>query len=309
MGSDMKNAVYVHKEYCLEELRSMLKNAILAFDTNALLGLYNYSPKILHDIKGLLTQDTVKERLFVPYHTAEEFYKNKEKVIQKAESIYSSKLGGITSAINSLEQDINKSHFLSDWVKMSKVTLQQAVEAIRNTYEQQKVNFEEVSEIIEDIFYDGCVGAELENHEYYENEFEKRLKYDIPPGITDGQKKQNKAGDFIIWSELLAKAKQTGKDIIFVTNEKKFDWWEKIENKRRPNKQLLIEFNKKTGQRCYFFNMDMFIKFLARELGYTLEYDVDMPLESNEHDMFLPEPTIEEDKTVAEEKNSEEQAG
>ena len=305
----MKNAVYVHKEYCLEELRSMFQNAILAFDTNALLGLYNYSPKILRDIKGLLTQEGVKNRLFVPYHTAEEFYKNQEKIILKAESTYSSKLGAITSAINSLGQDINKSHFLSDWISTAKITFQKVVEAMRDAYKKQEVNFDEVSQIIEDIFYDGCVGQELENFEYYEDEFEKRLKYDIPPGITDSQKKQNKSGDFIIWSELLAKAKQDNKDVIFVTNEKKFDWWEKSDSKRRPNKQLLIEFNKKTKKRCYFFNMDTFIKLLARELGYALEYDVDMPIDNNEYDMILPEMQTAVDKTVAEEKNSEDQAG
>ncbi len=308
MGNNMKNAVYVHQEYDIEEIKRMLKHAVLAFDTNALLGLYSYSPKILQDIKGLLTKDTIKNRLFVPYHTAEEFYKNKDKVIQRAQSIYSSKLGGVTSTINALQQDINKTHFLSDWVITAKTALQKAVEAMREAYKAQEVDFDKISETIEEIFYDDCVGRELENSEFYENEFEKRLKYDIPPGITDSQKKQNKSGDFIIWSELLAKAKADKTDIIFVTNEKKFDWWDKS-GKGRPNKQLLVEFNKKTDRRFYFFNMDSFIRLLAREHGYKLEYDVDIPFENNEYDTVLPEEQVIEDKTVAEEKISNEQAG
>lgn len=308
MGCNMKNAVYVHQDYDIEELKRMLKHAVLAFDTNALLGLYSYSPKILQDIKGLLTKDTVKNRLFVPYHTAEEFYKNKDRVIQRVQSIYSSKLGGVTSAINALQQDINKTHFLSDWVVAAKTKLQKAVETMRETYKAQEVDFDKTSETIEEIFYDGCVGHELENSEFYENEFEKRLKYDIPPGITDSQKKQNKSGDFIIWSELLGKAKVEKTDIIFVTNEKKFDWWDKCD-KDRPNKQLLVEFNKKTGQRCYFFNMDSFIRSLAEEQGYALEYDVAIPIENTEYDTMLPEEQVIEDKTVAEEKNFGDQAG
>ncbi len=308
MGCSMKNAVYVHKDYRLPELKRMFKNAVIAFDTNAILGLYNYSSDVLEDIFGLLTHPDVKDRLFVPYQTAEEFYKNREKVIQKAKKLYTTKLGAITSAINALHQDINKSHFLGDWIKTAQSTLQSSVEALRNTYDANPVDFDAVSEMIENIFDDACVGPELLDKEMYESMFENRVKYNTPPGITDVNKQNNKSGDFIIWSELMAKAKSDAVDIIFITNEKKYDWWEKS-IKIRPNNKLLIEFNKKTGQRCFFFHMDAFINLLARELGYKMKDNIRMPLEYNEYDTVFAEEPVVADSTVAEEKCNDDQAG
>lgn len=303
----MINAVYVHKEYCIEELRNMFRNAVLAFDTNVLLGLYQYSPKALADIKGLLTLEGVKPRLFIPYHTAEEYYKHKDRIIKKAETTYLDKIGRVTTAINSLEQDVSKSHFLYDWIIAAKTTLNNNITALQDEYTRLGINMNSVSDIIEEIFSDEAVGPELHDKELYEELYERRAKYDIPPGITDRQKKQNQSGDFIIWSELLQKAKTDHTDIIFITNEKKFDWWD-ANSKGRPNPKLLIEFNKKTGQRCYFFNMDKFINFLARNLDYRLDH-IEMPTEDNEQDLIMrPTETIE-DNTVAQQVLSINQAG
>ncbi len=299
----MKNAVYVHKDYTKLELVEMTKNAVIAFDTNVLLDFYSYSSKTLDDIERILTKDGVKNRLFVPYHVAQEFFKNENSVIKKSENKYTSKIGAITAAVSSLVYGITQSHFLHDWVVLSKEKLEKVVEDIQADYAKMAFKGSDISERIERIFTDETVGIELCDIESYEDKFERRLKYDLPPGTTDRQKEQNKSGDYLIWCELLLKAETDKTDIIFITNERKFDWWEPCDDgmlpiKMIPSRHLLIEFNKKTKQRCYFYNMSQFIKYLAINLGEKIG-DIEIRSAEDESEQVIIDNAVAHEENVA----------
>lgn len=47
----------------------------------------------------------------------------------------------------------------------------------------------------------------------------------IPPGYCDHKKDDNEFGDLIVWKELLQESKLTKKPIIFITRDKKADWF------------------------------------------------------------------------------------
>ncbi len=302
----MKNAVYIHKKYDIEELKQMTLNAIIAFDTSALLDLFNYSQKTLREIENLLTQKNIHNRLFIPYHVAEEYYAKQESVMKKSAQKCEEKLGLIVNALNSLSSDIGKSHFLYTWIANSKELIENTIAKLKSTYKELGINFINTAEIIERVFADDSVGKELLEPERFEEEFERRQKYNMPPGSTDKQKERNKSGDYIIWCELIKKAQECKSDIIFITNEKKFDWWEYCDkNKRHPNSKLLIEFNKKTGQRCYFFNFIQFITYLSRNINYKLPV-IDMSSEVMEQEIKAKEQQIQ-DETIAEASNSSQQ--
>ena len=64
-----------------------------------------------------------------------------------------------------------------------------------------------------------------ETYEQLENEGKERYKNNIPPGYKDSIKKENKYGDYIIWKEIIQFSKEHKKNIIFVTDDKKEDWW------------------------------------------------------------------------------------
>lgn len=87
-----------------------------------------------------------------------------------------------------------------------------------------------------------------------EKQAEERFKNAIPPGYKDYNKKtgnkfydgvviQNKYGDLILWKQLLDFAKIENTSIIFLTDERKEDWWYDIKGKIiGPKVELLNEF-------------------------------------------------------------------
>ena len=58
-----------------------------------------------------------------------------------------------------------------------------------------------------------------------------------------------KYGDFIIWKQLIEHAIDTKKNVIFVTDDEKEDWWEEFNGKTiGPRPELSKEFREKTSK-------------------------------------------------------------
>lgn len=77
-----------------------------------------------------------------------------------------------------------------------------------------------------------------------------------------------KYSDLILWKEILRFAKLKNKDVIFVTDDVKRDWWErKPDNERVFHQKLMSEFNR-TGQRLKGVTSTEFYSSVA--LGYQI---------------------------------------
>ena len=64
-------------------------------------------------------------------------------------------------------------------------------------------------------------------------EGEYRYKSQTPPGYKDAKKDGvSKYGDLIVWAETYEYAVLNNKNIIFVTDDVKEDWWEKLDDGR-----------------------------------------------------------------------------
>lgn len=63
-------------------------------------------------------------------------------------------------------------------------------------------------------------------------EGEKRYKNNTPPGFCDAKNKDGvqKYSDLIIWKEIIRFAENNKKNILFVTDDVKSDWWERKGN-------------------------------------------------------------------------------
>ena len=101
--------------------------------------------------------------------------------------------------------------------------------------------------------YEGKVGDKYSDERLKEifTIGEERYNKKVPPGYKDTNKKtgdRHRFGDLIIWLQILEKSKKDGCDIIFVTDDKKEDWWQ-LHNgdKIGPRRELIIEFRKETG--------------------------------------------------------------
>ena len=62
------------------ELKSILENGIIVFDTNVLLNLYFYTVETKNKMIGVM--EKYKERLWMPYQVGWEYFNNRENKIE-----------------------------------------------------------------------------------------------------------------------------------------------------------------------------------------------------------------------------------
>ena len=97
-------------------------------------------------------------------------------------------------------------------------------------------------------------------------EGEKRYTNKIPPGYCDEKNKKDRGkrslyGDLIVWKQTILQSKDKKQNVIFVTDDHKEDWWNKVNGKHSPRKELIKEFLSETGQKILIYDSKRFLEF------------------------------------------------
>jgi PIN like domain len=83
-------------------------------------------------------------------------------------------------------------------------------------------------------------------------------KTDDVSSVASGE--QRRYGDLILWFQIIDEVKKRGKDVIFVTDDRKEDWWELYGYQPLgPRPELIQEMFDKTGKRFHMYKPDRFI--------------------------------------------------
>lgn len=251
-------------EYSDDEYKNILQNALISFDTNVLLNMYRYSKKASNETFDALK--TVKNRILISYYVAKEFTNNRKKVrvdnireYENLSKLIEDKISDINIELDKYgEKKLSKISEIKDVLEKSR---DRAIRYIANE-KQTKSDFYKNYEIennISEIFLNNLAP------EYTEDEFKsikeeglRRFADKIPPGYMDDEKEEN--GDYYIFKSLMDYCKRNKKDLIFITNDKKEDWFRNISGIKEPREELLNEFYKETGQKLLILDFDNFIK-------------------------------------------------
>ncbi|MCY9669215.1 PIN-like domain-containing protein [Paenibacillus alginolyticus] len=221
---------------------------------------------------------TFKERLWMPYQVGKEFYSNRRFVIEAELKSLQNTKQYFKKNIETLATGVEKSaiRFRSQLAADLQNELNDLKERIAIMIDQcpdkmdRKEYFDgpalkaedpisrEIFEIFGDEVGDGFNPEEL--LKIYE-EGEKRYTLSIPPGFEDAVSKEDyrKYGDLVIWKELMKRAKEEAKPIIFITEDVKPDWWERYNEFKRPHPELLDEFYRRSGQFVQIYTYNEFI--------------------------------------------------
>lgn len=269
------------------EFSYLWENATFVFDANFLLDLYRVSQPTAQDI--LKTLKKIADRIWLPYQVAEEFLKRREAIIiaeaesfEKALSIitqWKSEQNKFNSLRSQLQQagrivaaeveylfDNQKNYF--DAINEVEQEFREKISELARTHCSLEVDNDNILEEILLIF-DSKVGKpyDEESLQKLHIEADKRYKKLQPPGFKDAEKKdEQKYGDFILWKQLLDFAKEKSLPIIFVTGEKKEDWW--IKNKGEivsPRIELRHEFQEYVGQLFWMYRTQRFLEKVKEE--------------------------------------------
>lgn len=258
-----------------DEIDEIWKNAILTVDTNVLLDLYRVHKETRNSIISNLSK--FKGRLWLSHQVAAEFFKNRNQVIATAQNdLEASKkaISNISSEINQLiDTQANKYRGISrDFIKNLKDKLVQCHNEISLPYtDDMKVEFshnnDEILNSILDLFND-CIGDSFKEEELVQlrQEGERRLENQIPPGFKDDKKTgDDRFGDFFVWEQILRYSENQNKPIIFITGDKKEDWWEIVSGKTCGLHPLL---KKEVAQRLHnsilVYQTDNFLRYMQQ---------------------------------------------
>ena len=230
------------------------KEATFVFDTNVLLNLYRYQAQTREELLTILAQLT--DRIWIPHHVALEFQRNRLRVIadqgrrfSDVKNLVEKSRASLVSEIEKLQlkkrhSSIDPTAFISGFEELSREFLSN-LDGLTEV-QQGVTGPDPIRQKLEDLF-DGNVGAPPRDQPELEDIYkraEQRFKFKIPPGFEDRDKDKSgpdehlygslvykrKFADFLIWDQLLSHAREAKiTSVIFVTDDGKDDWWNRIE--------------------------------------------------------------------------------
>lgn len=282
----MKSTFFEYNMHALGYVDGIKRDALIILDTNSLLNLYRYSRENREKFFEIL--NTVKDRLFLANKSVEEFYRNRTKIIKYKSGFKKSLKEELENELNSIENKVLNSNFkcksqdscnllkyehnLKDniikSIKDAKDNINKSIDDYKNDVQNDYFDDQILNKITQ--LFDGKVNQKFSDDKLKEiyNEGKNRYSKKMPPGYEDLHKNKKPEpdcyGDLIIWKEIIDISKKMKKDILFVSDDTKEDWREKINGKDLgPRKELIREFKKETNNMFYSFTTSEFIKNIS----------------------------------------------
>lgn len=292
----MRDSFIGYFEPTSEMIAEGWKSALIALDTNVLLGLYRLPSEARTEVQNLLYR--LKDRIWIPYHVLVEYHANRLDVLKEEYDAASKMEGDIRAAFSEFKSRIstdgNKKRQCWKSVSEQLNKMETAVVALRDTAKAERAHYiapsdsDTVREFIEELLT-GRVGPrplDQKAVDAAEAEAEKRFSLGIGPGYKDdskaGQRRvmdglvyDRQYGDFMIWSQLLRHCEeQKVESVMFVTSDGKEDWWldTKTSAGKRPQPELVMEMLRVAKVR----NFEMYaLKDFTPDAGKYLHVDVE----------------------------------
>jgi hypothetical protein len=259
----------------------MWLQGLFVLDANVLLNLYRYSASTRDELLSVLRK--IEDRLWLPYQVGKEYLDRRPSVITNQRAVYESLQNHLDKVLREVEKRANQLH--KDTVVEAKSALEQireSFEQLRTYLEQREAEVPEQSnlpeddltwQVIEKIFA-GKVGPPYTEDRRTKifQEGKKRYADRIPPGYMDQEKGgKEQFGDLLLWFQILDKAEETKKPIVFVTDDQKEDWWWRSHDRIiGPRHELMEEMLHRAGVLFYMYQP---APFMTQAKQY-LEQDV-----------------------------------
>lgn len=253
-----------------QDFKSHWESSIFIVDANVLLNLYRYSEATRKELQEAIK--ALEGRVFIPHQAASEFLRNRLSVTSDQSKEYTSAIKTINDLVKKISSK-ERHPFISD-DKLTELN-ELSTTVVENLELQQKALLDKLSndEILEfiEITFEGKTGLPYSEERLPEliKLGEKRYDSKIPPGYKDANKDSledplRKYGDLLVWLQTIDYAKENQCSVVFITDDKKEDWW--LEQSGRtisPRPELIEEFMKETEQQFWMYSVGKFIQETA----------------------------------------------
>lgn len=282
----MKSKFFEHYSLSDEKVKEIWENGLVIFDTNILLNLYRYNKQTCDDLLNYM--QSFGDRIWMPYQVGWEYNNNRMEVAYKSQmacEVLSKKLDDDRIALeNFFRQHFHHHPYLQHkeffkrydrYVNLLKGYLKN-IRQHDNGYFDNDTILKKLGEL-----YDGRVGDDYkeENLKAIYSEGKNRYAGKIPPGYKDDTKEKREAGerhlygDLIVWKQIIQKAADAGKDVIFVSDDLKEDWMLEFKGKKYgPRKELIKEFHEQTNNHSILiYNQEYFLNYANEKFHAALK--------------------------------------
>lgn len=247
------------------DLLGKFEDCIFIFDACALLDIFRLKQDLVDDIFKVI--EHYKEQIRIPYQAASEYFKDINVVLTK-------QIDNINASKKSFDDFSQTFQAQRNYPYITDATSK----LLARLKKQIEIDFSSQTKYIEDQLIYGSHQNKLfnllegkvlkpfspEEISEIEKEGEQRYSDKIPPGWKDASKGDNRYGDLINWKEILRFAKESGKSIVYVSNDVKEDWVAKVKGKKiGVLPQLLKEFYTAVGNSDQLFHVYTLDRFLA----------------------------------------------
>lgn len=260
----MKNEFPEYYPLSEAELKTLWSNGLVSFDANVMLNFYRYSS--LTREKLIATMKALGPRLWIPHQAALEFNRNRAGVIAHQAQKYADAAARLSSLVAELEDD-SSSPFVSTAAhealqSASRLVLQELQGGEKATWAH--LTKDTIHETLADLLV-SRVGEPLPQDVAKKvlSEGPDRYSARIPPGYNDAKKEpaERRFGDLLLWNQLLRHANGQKTPIIFITNDRKDDWWW-IESGKAigPRPELRAEMFRASAHHFHMYTMENFLR-------------------------------------------------
>lgn len=267
-----------------KDFKDLWGSALFTFDANVLLNLYRYSSATAGNILALA--EMLGDRVWLPHQAAQEYQRNRLGVIASQFEAYDEIAESIDTELQRLFQQLNRYRrhpnlYIDSVVRPLGKALDEAKEELVQKkashpfpLEGDLLKFDPIRERLDKLFQ-GKIGEPYSETELINLYKTAATRFDkkIPPGYADSKKPTPEAyGDFVLWSQIIDKAKETKSRLILITDDSKEDWWWQEGYKTiGPRPELINEMQSEAGVQFYMYRSGQFMAYGHEE--YQLELD------------------------------------
>lgn len=266
----MKDVFSSHFADDVDRREKLWKNCFFVFDTNVLTSVYKRSDDARDALYKVIK--SLGDRLWIPYQVVHELLDNRATIVHAQAGLYSGAIDSLTAVLESFNST-TKHPFLpeslhNEFVAVSNKVLDEL--ASKRDFHDLRLTNDDVKADLAGMLA-GKIGRRYSDEELkaITIEGEKRYANRIPPGFEDINKHKGSTvfsdvckryGDLIIWKQVIEKAKELNRPVIFVTGEQKDDWWNRQGGKTiGPLPRLIEEFDDETDQDFFLYSHHQFL--------------------------------------------------
>ena len=276
-------------------------NTIFIFDANILLTLYRCEEETRNRFFEIW--ENIKEQCWFPHQVCLEYQRNRLKVVKDSRDALEKIPKKIKASINELKTQVfdgehNQTISRYSDLKGELNTIFSQIENIVSEFSENhidvrkgNIDFLKNHDVIRDKIdnlTEGRIGSAPSEQKVIDDlnkSGKTRYKYKVGPGFDDSTDKKEsfysfdginydaEYGDYYVWSQILEYVgSKPGRNVVYVSNDAKSDFYYKIEGKiRGPNESLRTEIKKHGAAEFLLQNVDTFLHHANNHLNARID--------------------------------------